>query len=57
MNALVFLVAEAVRLCGAALAGLTGAGILWLAVELDNEALQDQNAPSLTANTLTTNIQ
>lgn len=57
MNALVFLVAEAVRLCGAALAGLTRAGILWLAVELDNEALQNQNAPSLTANTLTTNNQ
>lgn len=57
MNALVFLVEEAVRLCGAALAGLTGAGILWLAVELDNEALQEQNAPSLTANILTTNNQ
>lgn len=57
MNAIAFLLAEAGRLCGAALAGLTGAGALWLAVELDNEALQEQNAPSLTANTLTTNNQ
>lgn len=57
MNAIAFLLVEAVRLCGAALAGLTGAGILWLAVELDNEALQDQNAPSLTASILTTNNQ
>lgn len=57
MNAIAFLLAEAVRLGGAALAGLTGAGALWLAVELDNEALQEQNAPSLTANTLTANNQ
>lgn len=57
MNAIAFLLTEAVRLCGAALAGLTGAGIFWLAVELDNEALQEQNAPSLTTNILTTNNQ
>lgn len=57
MNAIAFLLVGAARLCGAGLAGMTGAGILWLAVELDNEALQEQNAPSLALNTFKTNNQ
>lgn len=57
MNAIAFLLVGAARLCGAGLAGITGAGILWLAVEPDNEALQEQNAPSLALNTFKTNNQ
>lgn len=45
MNAITFLLVGAARLCGAALFGLAGAGIFWIAVELDNEVLQKQNAP------------
>lgn len=44
MNTIAFLLIGAARLCGAALFGLAGAGIFWIAVELDNEALQKQNA-------------
>lgn len=52
MNAMVSCLMGAVRLCGAALFGLAGAGIFWIVVELDNDAVQKQNASSITLNTI-----
>ncbi|WP_297404177.1 hypothetical protein [uncultured Akkermansia sp.] len=45
MNEIVFfLVEEAARLLGAALAGLLAAGAFWLAMEQDNETLIQNRA-------------